>query len=182
MWQQPRADALCDGSPSAVEHAGQTRRRASVSDIGPPSRVSVTAPDRERMPRDREATTSRPRLGPSLMTVESGIWHRCVAESDHLCFVAVAPDGRVRAVNLAFATRLGYSPPALAERDIWSLLTDADAAHLRLCVLHGWMPTPEPLLLTFVGADGTHFTLRCLAEVDPDGLVLIGEPPGRGGA
>jgi PAS domain S-box-containing protein len=111
------------------------------------------------------------------VTREPGLLRRCVAESTHLCFVAVAPDGRVRAVNVAFVALLGYSPRALAARDIWSLLTEADATHLKLCALHGFRLTPESLLLTFVGVDGRHFTLRCLVDLDPDGLVVVGEPP-----
>jgi hypothetical protein len=144
--------------------------------VGPFSSPSVALPETSPL-LARPDVPKRVRVGPSLVSGEPGLLQRCVAESAHLCFVAAAPDGRVRAVNVALATRLGYAPRALAARDIWSLLTEADATHLRVCALHGWMPAPEPVLLTFVGADGGHFTLRCLVEVDPDGLVVVGEPP-----
>jgi hypothetical protein len=115
------------------------------------------------------------RPGPSLVSGEPELFRRCIAESAHLCFVAAAPDGRLRVVNPAFASRLGCAPPALCNRDIWSLLADSDAQHLRLCVLHGWLPAPAPLLLTFVGAGG-RFTLRCLVDVGADGMAIVGEP------
>ena len=159
-----------------VAQAGRERLCTHVCDVGSASLANVTIP--EPAPRfDRVAPGPRLRAGPSLVAGEPTLLQRCVAESTHLCFVAAAPDGRVRAVNVAFAVRSGYSPRALSERDIWSLLTEADATHLRRCALHGWMPAPEPLLLTFVDAAGAPFTLRCLVDLDPDGLIVVGEPP-----
>jgi hypothetical protein len=116
------------------------------------------------------------RAGASLVADEPGLFRRCIADSDHVCFVAAAPDGRVRAINLALAARLGSTPPALARQDIWSLLAEADALTLQLRALHGWAPAAESLLLTFVAVGGQRFTLRCLVEIDPDGVVVVGEP------
>jgi PAS domain-containing protein len=169
MWHERVIDS------SEATGLAETAAQAQVESFAQPPSVGRFSAPAAALPDPTEMPTRR-RPGASLVAAESGLLQRCVAESAHICFVAVAPDGRVRAVNLAIAAQLGYAPRTLAERDIWSLLTDADAAHLRRCALHGWMPAPEPLLLTFVKADGSHFTLRCLVDIDPDGLVVVGEP------
>ncbi len=178
MLRNPNGGITDANSVGDVEHVSQRRRPMCALGVGSFSSPCAALPETAALLARADAPA---RAGPSLVAGEPGLLQRCVAESAHLCFVAAAPDGRVRAVNGALATRLGYAPRALAARDVWSLLTDADATHLRLCALHGWMAAPEPALLTFVGAEGEHFTLRCLVEVDPDGLVVVGEPPRVGG-
>jgi PAS domain-containing protein len=175
-------EAHTTGAASLGQRAATGRGRRSVAPaaVGSFSSTAVALP--EPVASFDHADASTRRAGASLLAGESGLFRRCIADSDHVCFVAAALDGRVRAINAALAARLGATPPALARRDIWSLLVEADAMSLQLRALHGWSPAAESLLLTFVAIGGQRFTLRCLVEVDPDGLVVIGESarPGAG--
>jgi hypothetical protein len=73
------------------------------------------------------------------------------------------------------AERLGSTPEALCGRSLWERLVEPDARRLQDTLDSGARDI-QPVLLNFVGIDGAPFTLRTSIDVQPDRLVLVGEP------
>jgi len=88
-----------------------------------------------------------------------------------------ATDGSVRLCNTAMAASLGVAAAELIGRPLWDLLTDSDAACVRDRVERGDRTYGEPLLLNFVDAGHSPFSLNCRMDVQPGYFVLVGEPP-----
>ncbi len=97
------------------------------------------------------------------------------ARSTHL--LVAGTDGTVRLGNHAMAASLGLPEADLFGRPVWGLLTDADATLLRDRVGRADRRYEEPLLLNFVDAAHSPFTLDCRCDVQPGYFVLVGEPP-----
>ena len=103
---------------------------------------------------------------------------RYLTASRTVHLLVAAPDGTIRSANPAMAASLGVPEAELVGRPVWGLLTDHDAALLRHRAGRGDRNYEEPLLLNFVDASHSPFTLECRCDVQPGYFVLVGEPPG----
>ncbi len=92
-------------------------------------------------------------------------------------FWFVARDGTVRLVNAAAAAQLRSTPAQLTGSSIWQHLTDPDAHSMREMIASAERHPKEKLFLNFVDANQSPFTLECHLDLQPDGFILIGEPP-----
>ena len=127
---------------------------------------------------ERLPTDSRP-LSPEEVVADAApvLAHYLTASRTAHLLIA-APDGMMRFVNSAMAVSLGVPQSELVGRPVWGLLTDHDADLLRSRSERGDRDYAEPLLLNFVDARHSPFTLECRCDVQPGYFVLIGEPPG----
>lgn len=94
-------------------------------------------------------------------------------------YVSVAADGRIVAVNGAFARHVGRSSDQLVGEPLAEFLTATDASRLR-----GWLDgdaiPDERESINFVTASGEPFTLLCLIDREDGHLTLLGEPDTSG--
>jgi signal transduction histidine kinase/heme-degrading monooxygenase HmoA len=91
----------------------------------------------------------------------------------------VARDGTVQLVNAAAAAQLRSLPEQIVGTSFWAHLTDADAENLRARIADAERKPGENLLLNFVDARQSPFTLECHLDLHPVGFILVGEPPRR---
>lgn len=85
--------------------------------------------------------------------------------------------GVVRGVNRAFVDRLGSATEDIVGSVVVEWLTKPDADAL-LMALHEGRREPEQMrILNFVGRDHAPFSLRCHVDIQPTGLVVLGEEP-----
>ena len=105
----------------------------------------------------------------------TGLIHRHLTTSRTLCVVVATTDGTIVSCNAALAERLGTMSATLIGQSIWSKLVDSDADTLQRLVRAGRRDAPS-MLLNWVDADHAPFTLSMTIDVQPDRLVLIGEP------
>lgn len=106
----------------------------------------------------------------------SGLFTRCVSESECLFFLIAAPDGAILIGNDALARCLRVEKDGLRGKNVRDILTVSDASVLRREVAEGGRRDGEPLLLNFVDADSHPFTLTCHLAVRPDSFTLLGTP------
>lgn len=100
---------------------------------------------------------------------------RHVAAARALYLMVAAADGTIQLANAAIAERLGASPEQLRGRLLSSCLVGHNAERLGALAAAGRRDL-EPMLLNFVGADQSPFTVSATIDVQPDGLVLVAEP------
>jgi signal transduction histidine kinase/heme-degrading monooxygenase HmoA len=93
--------------------------------------------------------------------------------------VAASPDGTIVYANEAAVRALGVERERVLGRSLWDHLTAADADALRARVASGERRLNERVRLNFVSADHAPYTLECLVDVQPDGVVVLGEPSAR---
>jgi signal transduction histidine kinase/heme-degrading monooxygenase HmoA len=94
-------------------------------------------------------------------------------------YLAVGLDGVIHACNSAVGEGLNLEPSQLLGQSLWDFLPPTDSARLRQRVDSGERNLAEPLVLSFTDGTRALYTLKCHIDVQPDGLVLIGEPPQR---
>lgn len=100
----------------------------------------------------------------------------------HAVHLLVADEGgTVRSANQAMASALGIPPSDLAGRSLWGLLTESDVEALRARVARADVSREERLLLNFVDARQSPFSLECLCDVQPGRVLIVGESPREDG-
>jgi len=101
----------------------------------------------------------------------------CLSDSRALHVVVAGLDGTVRLCSRAVAERLEVSRSELEGSSLWSWLTEPDARRLRDAVEGADRAAlREDLIVNFVGSRNSAYSLRCRVDVQPDSLLLIGEP------
>ncbi len=100
-----------------------------------------------------------------------------LSESAAACCLLLDPDGAIRACNPALSKLLGRPFDQLHGQPASLILTEASARSLTERIAAGERRLGERVLLRFVDASGRPVMLRCLVDVHPDRLLLIGEPP-----
>ena len=101
---------------------------------------------------------------------------RFLSTSKQLHLLVAAPDGTILTSTEAMAARLKVARPVLRGASLWPLLTDRDAALIRERIAAGLRSLEQSVLLNFVASDHTPFTLECHVDVQPDAVIIIGEP------
>jgi len=149
-------------------HAGPEHRRSHAFmpkglRLDPACTRIVRLERTERPPLDVHIRDHAPILAHAL--AESAAWH----------FVMTASDGTIAATNRAFALSLKRPEEDLVGMPLWDHLTAPDAAALQTALAAGERHPAESRLLNFVDAARVPFTLQCHVDVQPDGLILIGE-------
>jgi signal transduction histidine kinase/heme-degrading monooxygenase HmoA len=96
--------------------------------------------------------------------------------STAICCVRAATNGTIRAVNGAFAERLGHEPGNLVGAPIRDHLGTNDEALLQSVLAKGPSARGERFLLNFYDARREPFTLDCVVDPTPQGFTLLGEP------
>jgi PAS domain S-box-containing protein len=128
---------------------------------------------------DRLASPARPPALEEMAADSAQLLARFLSETAAVHYLAAARDGEIRACNGAFADRLDLEPSQLVGRSVWDVLPAPDSARLRERVVAGERYLGEPLALSFTDGSQGLYTLHCHVDVQPDGFVLIGEPPQR---
>ena len=100
-----------------------------------------------------------------------------LADANAVFYLAAAPDGSVIAVNRAFERALNRSQAEMLEGTLWDLLVEPDAQQLQHRLAVGERQPEEAVLLNFVDRDQGPFTLQCRVDVQPTGLIILGEEP-----
>jgi len=98
-----------------------------------------------------------------------------LAASHHTHFLIADPDGVVLTCNPAVAEGLKRPLDEIVGQPLWNRLTEPDAALLRRRLAEPRDPQ-ERLLLNFVDAGDSPYTLACRLDVQPGHFLLIGEP------
>ncbi|MGK2857425.1 MAG: antibiotic biosynthesis monooxygenase [Thermoanaerobaculia bacterium] len=100
-----------------------------------------------------------------------------LSDSRALHVVVTGLDGTIRLFSSAVARSLEVSASELEGSSLWSWLTPPDARTLRAAI-EGADRTAlrEHRLLNFAGSRHSTYTLCCRVDVQPDSLLLIGEP------
>ena len=99
-----------------------------------------------------------------------------VERSSAVHWIRAALDGAIIANNAAVSALAGRSDGTLAGTSVYTLLTGPDAALLRTIVEVRTRVPDQRHLFNFVGSSGHPRTLACHVDVQPDGILIIGEP------
>lgn len=100
-----------------------------------------------------------------------------LSDSRAMHIVVAGLDGTVRLFSRAVAESLEVSASELEGSSLWSWLTEPDARRLRDAIEGADRAAlREDLLVNFAGSRHSTYTLRCRVDVQPDSLLLIGEP------
>ncbi len=126
---------------------------------------------------ERLASPERPPALDELTADASPLLATLLTATNTVHFWFVARDGTVRLVNAAAAAQLRSSTAQLIGSSCWQHLTAPDAQSLRDKVASGDRNPKEKFLLNFVDANQSPLTLECHLDLQPDGFILIGEPP-----
>ncbi len=100
-----------------------------------------------------------------------------LADSQAVHLIVAEVDGTIRACSAAVEAHLKIPAAQLRGQRLWGWLTAADGITLRQRLEQGERTPKERVLLNFVNADQSPYTLECHLDVWPDGCVLIGELP-----
>jgi heme-degrading monooxygenase HmoA len=92
-------------------------------------------------------------------------------------FWFVANDGAVQFVNAAAAAQLQSAPEKIVGASFWQHLIAPDAQSLRAKIAAAERQPGDKFLLNFVDGRQSPFTLECHLDLQPEGFILIGEPP-----
>jgi len=98
-----------------------------------------------------------------------------LSRSSLVHFIVAGLDGTVRSCNQAVLNNLKLQESAVVGLSLWRHLTDRDAAALRQ-QLQEPRRGDDTLLLNFVDATHSPYTVQCHLDRRPDSFVLIGEP------
>ena len=91
--------------------------------------------------------------------------------------LAAAPDGTILTSNAAFASGVGRTPDEVTGSLLWDHLVVAAADTLRRAIAGDEGAVAETMVLNFVGRDAAPYSMLCRIDVQPDGIVIVGEPP-----
>jgi signal transduction histidine kinase len=112
--------------------------------------------------------------GMSGTTTSSDLTTRFLAAARSVHWFRLAPDGTIVACNPAVTLNLKRPASDLVGRSISAFLTEADADLIQR--MGDAATAGQELLLHFLDAENQRYCLRCLVHVDPDAVLLIGEP------
>ena len=126
---------------------------------------------------ERLASPGRPPALDELTADASPLLATLLTTTNTVHFWFVARDGTVRLVNAGAAAQLRATTTQLTGSSFWPHLTDTDAQSLRDRIASAERHPQEKCLLNFVDANQSPFTLECHLDLQPDGFILIGEPP-----
>ncbi len=126
---------------------------------------------------ERLASPERPPDLHELTADASPMLAATLADTNTVHFWFVARDGTVRLVNAAAAAQLRSDTAKITGSSFWQHLTDPDAQSLREKIAAAERQPKEKFLLNFVDANQSPFTLECHLDLQPEGFILIGEPP-----
>lgn len=99
------------------------------------------------------------------------------AESQSVHFIVAALDGTITFCNAAWSAALKVPESQAAGTSLWDYLTESDASSLRQTVKQYPQRCGQRLVLNFVDARHSPFTLNCLLDIQSTQLVLLGEVP-----
>ncbi len=91
--------------------------------------------------------------------------------------IAAAPDGTILTSNAAFASGVGRAADKVTGSLLWDHLVAADADTLRRAIERDEGAVAATMVLNFVGPNTTPYSMLCRIDVQPDGIVIVGEPP-----
>jgi signal transduction histidine kinase/heme-degrading monooxygenase HmoA len=101
-----------------------------------------------------------------------------LATSETLHCLVASVDGTLVYLNRAARQQLGAPEGQALGRSLWDVLTESAAALLRERVAAGERRPGERVRLNFVSSDHHPYTLECVVDVQPTGVVVLGEPSG----
>jgi hypothetical protein len=114
---------------------------------------------------------------PGEVVAAAPVLARLLSSSRTVHLLLAAVDGTIRSANRAMAAALGVPEADLPGRPVWGLLTEHDASLVRERVGRADRDDERPLLLNFVTAGHSPFTLECRCGVGAGHFVILGEPP-----
>jgi heme-degrading monooxygenase HmoA len=98
--------------------------------------------------------------------------------STRLTHVIIADlDGVVKACNPVVAEYLKLPAHEVLGQKIWGYLMSENIALIRERIVAGKRGARDGFLIRFLDTNGVPYTLKCHLDIQPDGFVLIGEPP-----
>jgi signal transduction histidine kinase len=95
--------------------------------------------------------------------------------------IAASPDGTILTSNAAFASGVGRTPDEVTGSLLWDHLVVADADTLRRAIAGDEGAVAETMVLNFVGRDAAPYSMLCRIDLQPDVIVIVGEPPTKKG-
>jgi signal transduction histidine kinase len=98
-------------------------------------------------------------------------------DSTTVHLIAAGPDGTILTSNAAFASGVGRAPGEVAGSLLWDYLVAADADAVRRAIARDEGAVASTTVLNFVGRNAGPYSMLCRIDVQPDGIVIVGEPP-----
>jgi heme-degrading monooxygenase HmoA len=86
-------------------------------------------------------------------------------------------DGTIKSCNPVVVDYLRLPAREVPGRKIWSYLTAENVLTLKKKIEAGERNAEDKFLVNFIDTNGVPYALECHLDVQPDGFVLIGEPP-----
>jgi heme-degrading monooxygenase HmoA len=86
-------------------------------------------------------------------------------------------DGTIKACNPIVADHLKIPADQIVEQKIWSYISAENVPMLKQKINAGERNPEDIFLVNFVDTNCISYALKCHLDVQPDGFVLIGEPP-----
>ncbi|MEO8255874.1 MAG: ATP-binding protein [Acidobacteriota bacterium] len=117
--------------------------------------------------------------GMECLTADSApLLAKFLRDSGTVHLIAAAPDGTILTSNAAFATGVGRTTDEVTGSLLWDYLVVADADTLRRAIAGDEGAVAATTVLNFVGPNAP-YSMLCRIDVQPDGIVIVGEPPTR---
>src|SRR5664279_3423858 len=128
----------------------------------------------KRLSGDRPATSFQ-----EMVADQTGVLSSFLQESQSVHLLTASSTGLITVCNQGLARSMKCEMADLCGRSVWPLLTEHDARLLQERTASGERKVGEKLLLNFVDASQSPYTLLCNLDVQPVGFVLLGEETKR---
>jgi heme-degrading monooxygenase HmoA len=86
-------------------------------------------------------------------------------------------DGTIKACNPVVADYLKLPAHRISGQKIWSYISEGNIPLLKQRIEAGGRNAEDRFVVGFIDTNGVPYALSCHLDVQPDGFVLIGEPP-----
>ncbi|HVG17831.1 MAG TPA: antibiotic biosynthesis monooxygenase [Blastocatellia bacterium] len=103
-----------------------------------------------------------------------------LTEARTVHIIIADPYGVIKACNPVVADYLKLPTHEVLGRKIWGYLNAEDVPLLKQRIEAGGRNAGDRFPVNFVDTNGVYYLLKCHLDVQPDGFVLIGEPPSVG--
>jgi signal transduction histidine kinase/heme-degrading monooxygenase HmoA len=116
--------------------------------------------------------------GMECLTADSApLLAKFLRDSTTVHLIAAGADGTILTSNAAFASGVGRAPGEVAGSLLWDYLVAADADAVRRAIARDEGAVASTTVLNFVGRNAGPYSMLCRIDVQPDGIVIVGEPP-----
>lgn len=163
-----------DSASFARWHSGPAHR---ISHNGIPKGLKLDPSFTEVLVLDRLAEPHRPFTPEEIVIDRAPLFAQYLSETRTTHVIIADLDGTIKACNPVVAEYLKLPAHQVLGQKIWNHLSDENVSLLKQRIEAGARNLEDRFLVSFVDTNRIPYVLKCRLDVQPDGFVLIGEPP-----